>query len=457
MGADSSAGDMLQKNEDSPVEGRVMPESVRAATDIWQTLREKKGPELLKGLVDELAALHRLCGELGGLIRQLQIQQNFSQHLFAFGDAADSVPLLPTRLDIHAAQLLEQQQGFYELEYDDEGVPFRWTGPRRHFSFRVNVDRRRPLAIELDIKWLVDEARQRDLSLLFDGNLLPFHLRRGGAGYHGRALLPPADRQATTTLTFVVPITLQPSAADTCKLGIAFRKLTIRPAGSEDETLEVGQETAASAAFSCTAADIRDGHPGFYDLEYDQGGIPFRWTGRHSSPAFAFAFSIDRRIPIELEFRAISIINPRRQLPLAVEVDEVEYPLAVERVGDHLEGRLVIPPRAAVGPTSLTFTVPVLLRRRGSDRRELGIAFSELHLRPTDEAASPWVAGLGGNGAGEAEYVVEGPIPAAASLLGPEQVSESGSNGSAGAATNARSLSRAQARTRRLGRRRGAR
>jgi hypothetical protein len=434
-----------------------MPESVRAATDIWQALREKKGPELLKGLVDELAALHRLCGELGGLIQQLQIQQNFSQHLFAFEDAADSVPQLPTRLDIQAAQLLEQQQGFYELEYDDEGGPFRWTGPQRHFSFRVNVDRRLPLAIELDVIWLVDEARQRDLNLLVDGNLLPFHLRRGGAGYHGRALLPPAERQAATTLTFVVPITLQPSPADTCRLGIAFRKLTIRPAGSEGETLDDEQETAVSAAFSCTAADIRDGYPGFYDLEYDQEGIPFRWTGRQSSPAFSFSFSIDRRVPMELELRAISIVNRRRQLPLAVYVDGAEYPLAVERAGDHLEGRLVIPPRAAAGPTSLTFTVPALLRGRGADRRELGIAFSELHLRPADEGVSPWAAGLDGNGAGEAEYVAGGPIPAAAGFPGPEQVSESGSNGSAGAATNARSVGRTQARTRRLGRRRGAR
>jgi hypothetical protein len=438
-----------------------MPESVRAAADIWQALRTKRGPELVKGLVDELAALHQLCNELGRLIQQLQIQQSFSGHLFALEDASNAGARLPTQLHIYAAQLLEPQEGFYSLEYEDDGVPFRWTGPQRHFSFRVNIDRQMPLVIELEVRWLMDEPRQRDLNLLVDGHIFPFRLMPGGPGFIGRTVLPATDRQAMTNLTFVVPATVRLGfgAADQRELGIAFRKLAIQPAGAEasaalaaemadagrtsgedsatavpmpaealtlvpaaaaiagprrrdpDETLVDGPGPAAAGSSSCTAADIRDGHPGFYSLEHDQDGAPFRWTGNQSS-SFSLSLSIDRRMAIELELRAISVINRRRQLPLVLEVDGAKFPLAIKWAGDHLAGRLVIPARAAAGPTLLTFSVPVLLRPRGSDRRELGIAFSELHLRPAETLFPPRTAGLEQGREGHAEYGAAGATPA---------------------------------------------
>jgi hypothetical protein len=427
--------------------GWVMPQSARTAADIWQTLRSKRGPELLNGLVDELAELHQLCRELGRRLEQLQIQQNFPGHLFALEDASNSVPRLPTRVDIDASQLLEPQHGFHNLEYDDNRVPFRWTGPQRHFSFRVNIDRETPLVVELDVLWMMDEPRQRDLELLVDGSLLPFHLDRSGSGLLGRAVLPPAGPEGTTTLTFIVPCTLRlaPGGADQRELGIAFRKLKIRPAGSEtsgsetsgaraagagdagpvgvDDTLAAGPteeaevrlpsaatvrrprdrnpdemltdslEPAPPLRFSCTAAELDGGHPGFYGLERDDNGIPFRWTGRHSSPSFSFSVPIDRRTAVELELKVMSAIDRRRQSPLRLEVDGAEYAVRLRRAGDHLEGRLVIPPRAAAGPTLLTFTVPALLRPGGSDQRELGIAFGELHLRPVPAAVPPDAAG----------------------------------------------------------------
>jgi hypothetical protein len=412
-----------------------MPENVRAAADIWQALRSKRGPELLKGLVDELAKLHLLCAELGRLIQQLQVQQNFSRHLLALEAGADFGPRLPSQLEIYASQMLEPQQGFHSLEYDDNGVPFRWTGPQRQFSFLVNIDRDMPLIVELEAMWMLDESRQSDLNLMVDGSILPCRLRRAGSGYIGRALLPAAAEQGTTTLTFILPTTLRPdsTAIDQRQLGIAFRRLAIRPPTSDAEAAEVSgastapgeASTAATAAanrgrplpaaaiegprvddwaatsedgfdrtgdagntdepatprtFSCTAAEIRDGHPGFYSLERDDNGVPFRWTG--GQPSFSFSVPIDRRAPIELEMRVIAVIDLRRQSPLRLELDGAEHRLEIKRAGNHLAGRLLIPPRAAAGLSRLTFTVPVLLRPKGADRRELGIAFSELHLRP---------------------------------------------------------------------------
>lgn len=415
-----------------------MPESVRSAADIWQALRGKRGPELLQGLVDELMTLHQLCGELGRLVQHLQIQQDLSRHLFILEDVANPVLRLPTGLDIYAAQLLDPRDGFHGLEYGDDGVPFRWTGPQRHFSFRVNVDRKTPLLVELDVAMLMDEARQRDLQLLVDGNIFAVPLERVGSRHVGRALLPPAERQAMTVLTFVVPTTLRvgSDAADQRELGLAFRRLAIHPAGSEafaaaaadatrealcapdpDGVLPDGHEPDAAHSFSCGAADIPDGDPGFYGLERDPDGVPFRWSKKQ----FSFSLSIDRRTPVELELRAVSVIDERRQSPLRLEVDDAEYPLAIDRAGDHFVGRMVIPPRAVSGPTSLTFTAPMLLRPAGSDRRELGIAFGELRLRPSDTATPPGAGGVAPAGTED-----DAADATAASEAGPEPASRSG-------------------------------
>jgi hypothetical protein len=157
-----------------------------------------------------------------------------------------------------------------------------------------------------------------------------------------------------------------------------------RAAERETAAAPNGQEPQAARSFSCGAADISDGDPGFYGLERDPDGVPFRWSKKE----FSFSLSIDRRTPVELELRVLSVIDEKRQSPLRLDLDGAEYPLAIDRAGDHFVGRLVIPARAVSGPTGLTFTTPMLLRPPGSDRRELGIAFSELHLRPS-EAAMP--------------------------------------------------------------------
>jgi hypothetical protein len=400
-----------------------MPENVLTAEDIWQALGSKRGPELLRGLVDELAKLHQRCAELGRLIEQLQVQQNFSGQLFALEAEANFGPQLPSHLEIHATQLLEPQDGFHGLEYDNNGVAFRWTGPQRQFSFRVSIDRRIPLIVELEVMRVADELRQSDLSLLVDGSLLPVPLLRVGPGHLGRAVLPAAAQRGTTTLTFIVPRTLgpDPAAADQRELGVAFRKLTIRPTGFARDAAETAAHPAQADAlpagasfephlgdpaamlgdrpddvggadhsavprtYSFTAAEIPNGHPGFYALEHDNNGAPFRWSG--GQPSFSFVVSIDRRASIELELQLMAVIDLRRQSPLRLELDGAEYRCEITPEGDHLAGRLLLPLRAAAGPTRLTFTVPALLRPDGSDRRELGIAFRELHLRPAAAVA----------------------------------------------------------------------
>lgn len=212
-----------------------MRQSIRAAPDIWENLRSKRGPELLKALADELAALHRLCADLERAVRQSGKSADPAAHLLALDDAVGVSAALPGSVDLYASQLFEPQEGFYNLEYTADGVPFRWTGPQRYFSFTVNVDRSAALLAELEIINMVDEQRQSDMTLLVDGSSLPFRVQQTGAGYLGRAMLPAVAPRDTTTLTLVVPATLRPPApsTDIRELGIAFSRLRIGPAGRE--------------------------------------------------------------------------------------------------------------------------------------------------------------------------------------------------------------------------------
>lgn len=43
------------------------------------------------------------------------------------------------RLD--ADEYISCAHGFYELEYNDSGVPYRWTGPGKTFQFWLNLER----------------------------------------------------------------------------------------------------------------------------------------------------------------------------------------------------------------------------------------------------------------------------------------------------------------------------
>lgn len=214
-----------------------MPQSIRAAQDIWENLRSKRGPELLKALADELAALYQLCADLEAAL-QSRTASHASMHLLQLDEPPSLPAALPTRVDLYASQLFEPQDGFYNLEYTADGVPFRWTGPQRYFSFAVNLDRSTALVAELELVSMIDEKRQRDMTLLVDGASLPFRVTKADAGYIGHAIVPIAPPQDTTTLTFVVPSTSQPGPADRRELGVAFSKLKIRPAGAESAAAE---------------------------------------------------------------------------------------------------------------------------------------------------------------------------------------------------------------------------
>jgi hypothetical protein len=124
---------------------------------------------------------------------------------------------------------------------------------------------------------------------------------------------------------------------------------------------------------------------GFYPLEYDGGGQPFRWTG--PSPAFHFETHLDRTAPKTLVLR-LSRWGAREPEHLSVFVDNLEIDLALRVTLHGLEytGRVV--PRPAPGMTHIVAVVGRMqeaARLNPDDHRILGVPFRQLEVGDTIE------------------------------------------------------------------------
>jgi hypothetical protein len=367
-------------------------------------------------MATEIGALYQLIDELQVALEQVQAQQDLKAHMFTFGHDAGRLEGLPTELQILPQYLLEGQAGFYSLEHTADGVPFRWTGPERDFSFSVCVDRAEPVNVRLEALAIIDRQRQGNVCLHVDGAAVPFPLEWDGTRYMGEAVLPAAPLRAITKLTFTLPITLTvpDSTTDLRELGLGFSRLTIRPLAiparpehSSDPAEAAVEEPAAAEtpadilavvdasapeyglsfcaqAFSFSAEQIADGYPGLLELETEQGGLPFRWSDGQGT--FSFSLPIDRGGFIAATLKLADAVDLRRQSPMTIVVDGETHRVPISETGAGLlEARLILPPVVGRKAVSLTFEVSPLARK-GKGRRRYGVAFRELILQPALKA-----------------------------------------------------------------------
>ena len=197
-------------------------------------LLEKRGQDLVKGIVAEFEVLQRevmgLRREVGALVAYQASRERWLQ----IGKGEQAGVVLPRSAVVDADQMLQFQDGFYQVEYTSKGVPFRWTGPSPYFSFEVFIDRSRGAELTLDILSSIDFDAQKDISLFTDGVKTPVKLVAGDPGFSITAVLPARIGGAGTNLLFVLPTTLKPGAGEERALGVAFTRLAL--SGGADAT-----------------------------------------------------------------------------------------------------------------------------------------------------------------------------------------------------------------------------
>jgi len=107
-------------------------------TDVDKILArlDRTSPEaLLKSIAQELLRLHQAFDMLAARMHALEITQTTYDQMVTSSETIAFAPLPRTAL-IDASFSLSTESGFYPLEYDNLGVPYRWTGPNRLFSSR---------------------------------------------------------------------------------------------------------------------------------------------------------------------------------------------------------------------------------------------------------------------------------------------------------------------------------
>ncbi len=132
------------------------------------------------------------------------------------------------------------------------------------------------------------------------------------------------------------------------------------------------------------ARDFVDGVDGFHQLEYDSGGIAYRWTG--PGHFTRVRFHVDRSVPVKILLTLASLGRHTEQNRITVDVDGTVYPM--RRIGG--EGVVLaagpVAPRTDVTPTDLFFHVPATFSPATSgninDVRVIGVAVTRIEVLP---------------------------------------------------------------------------
>jgi hypothetical protein len=138
---------------------------------------------------------------------------------------------------VEAGMPMPAERGFYALERDGVGNPFRWTGPTPSFHFDFHLDRSVPLRFMLQMPlWGADHAN--GLRAISDEMTLPLMRRTGNRVLDFEGMLLPRESLGVTRLTFVVDhvstVASDNEENTTRQLGVPFLRLTIAEA-SDDE------------------------------------------------------------------------------------------------------------------------------------------------------------------------------------------------------------------------------
>jgi hypothetical protein len=200
----------------------------------------RPSPDLMNAIGEELSELQSLAARFSDQVQQAA--QTFSARLKLLEGAIAAQSSLPDSITIDAIHPAAET-GFYDIEYEDSGWPFRWSGPSRDFSFSLKIDRNAPLRLRLHLIAMIDPKLQSDLLLLVDGVSVPIRVAEQEEGwFEYEAIIPAGAGVRETHLVIAVPCLLQPNnIEDPRLLGVAFRELRIFPVeeGSVETPLPV--------------------------------------------------------------------------------------------------------------------------------------------------------------------------------------------------------------------------
>jgi hypothetical protein len=183
--------------------------------------------KLLHSIAEELFRLHRAYDALVAKMHALEITQSTYDQMIASGEPA-ALQAMPRSTVVDASFSLSTEAGFYHLEYDNYGVPYRWTGPEPTFLFELFIDRQSPADFRLRFSQASFNQAQRPVRCYVDGHEIATVLIEIDGEYEVRGTLPPRDLTGGSVVSFLCPSVSAPSGQQDIRLlGLVFRWLRI--------------------------------------------------------------------------------------------------------------------------------------------------------------------------------------------------------------------------------------
>jgi hypothetical protein len=227
------------------------------SNELRRRLAGLRGHDLVEALTDEIASLQSSFDELRRDMEAIEQYSLLAERLELTTGQKKSRAELPRRVEISAMEHLLPRDGFYTLEYADDGTPFRWTGPERTFSFNIYVDRQRPVQVTLEALSASDPTLLRNLEAFADGLPLPRQIQPQGDGFRLFATLQPREAVDSTQLTFVSPCVSAPKESeDNRLLGVAFTRLSLLQ--TEAPRIEGAREGSTTATRRTSSTKAKD-------------------------------------------------------------------------------------------------------------------------------------------------------------------------------------------------------
>lgn len=221
---------------------------------------DRSSPDrLLASIAGEIARLGQSNRQLAARVAALETL-NVLVDRIAGAEQRELAAALPKSVIIDAVYSLPGSGGFYDLEYDPTGRPFRWTGPTRHFSFSCFVDRRNGASFLLEFWRIFAHVQTVAFQCLVDGEPVPTTVVQLPNGFELSGELPPRSGGDGSVLTFISPGIASPSEVDGVSddriLGVAFQVLTITSSVANGQ-IESGDAagTPTDAPLATTSAE----------------------------------------------------------------------------------------------------------------------------------------------------------------------------------------------------------
>lgn len=197
---------------------------------ILARLDRSTSDSLLSSFAAELLCLHNALSNMHARVTALEVSATLKDNVANVNNrhASDD---LPRSITIEASFALPAEAGFYWLEYDNNGRPYRWTGPEPLFFFELFINRRYPLDMRLRYSKLQEPGDGKLIRCYVDGKELESELTEIDGEFEVSAVIPERDLLGGTIVMFECANVQSPSekgnSDDSRKLGLSFRWLKI--------------------------------------------------------------------------------------------------------------------------------------------------------------------------------------------------------------------------------------